>query len=40
VWPGRVLFEVDGVADKIAVETLTKAAKKLPLKAKVVSRAH
>jgi large subunit ribosomal protein L16 len=38
VWPGRVLFEVDGVADATAVETLTKAAKKLPLKAKVVTR--
>lgn len=40
VWPGRVLFEVDGVADSVAVEALTKAAKKLPLKAKVVARAH
>jgi large subunit ribosomal protein L16 len=40
VWPGRVLFEVDGVSDAIAKETLTKAAKKLPLKAKVVSRTH
>ena len=38
VWPGRVLFEVDGVTDAVAVETLIKAAKKLPLKAKVVSR--
>ncbi len=38
VWPGRVLFEVDGVTDAAAVETLTKAAKKLPLKAKVVAR--
>jgi large subunit ribosomal protein L16 len=40
IWPGRVLFEVDGVTDALAVETLTKAAKKLPLKAKVVSRSH
>ena len=38
VWPGRILFEVDGVTDAVAVETLTKAAKKLPLKGKVVSR--
>src|SRR5579872_7116650 len=38
VWPGRVLFEVDGVADDVAVKTLTAAAKKLPLKAKVVAR--
>lgn len=38
IWPGRVLFEVDGVSNEIAVEALTKAAKKLPLKAKVVAR--
>ena len=38
VWPGRILFEVDGVDEKVAVDTLTKAAKKLPLKAKVVAR--
>ncbi|MDP4020500.1 MAG: 50S ribosomal protein L16 [Candidatus Adlerbacteria bacterium] len=38
VWPGRVLFEVDGVGDKAAIETLAKAGKKLPLKTKVVSR--
>ncbi len=40
VWPGRIMFEVDGVTDAIAVETLIKASKKLPLKAKVVSRSH
>jgi large subunit ribosomal protein L16 len=40
IWPGRVLFEVDGVTDAIATDALLKAAKKLPLKAKVVSRAH
>lgn len=40
VWPGRVLFEVDGVSDAVATSTLTKAAKKLPLKAKVITRAH
>lgn len=40
VWPGRVLFEVDGVTDAVATDALIKAAKKLPLKAKVVSRAH
>lgn len=38
IWPGRVLFEVDGVTDSVATEALTKAAKKLPLKAKVVAR--
>ncbi len=40
VWPGRVLFEVDGVAATIATDTLIKAGKKLPLKTKVVTRAH
>lgn len=38
IWPGRVLFEVDGVSDEVAVKTLLAAAKKLPLKAKVVAR--
>ncbi len=38
IWPGRILFEVDGVEEKIAVDALIKAAKKLPLKARVVSR--
>ena len=40
VWPGRVLFEVDGVTDAVAIESLIKAGKKLPLKTKVVSRIH
>jgi large subunit ribosomal protein L16 len=38
VWPGRILFEVDGVDEKTAVLALNNAAKKLPLKAKVVAR--
>ena len=38
VWPGRVLFEVDGVADDVAQKTLVAAGKKLPLKTKVVAR--
>ena len=38
VWPGRILFEVDGVAEETAVKALVGAAKKLPLKAKVVTR--
>ena len=38
IWPGRVLFEVDGVSDAVATKALVGAAKKLPLKAKVVSR--
>jgi large subunit ribosomal protein L16 len=40
VWPGRVLFEVDGVPEAIAKTTLEKAGKKLPLKTKVVVRTH
>jgi len=38
IWPGRILFEVDGVADALAKRTLVNAAKKLPLKTKVVTR--
>jgi large subunit ribosomal protein L16 len=38
VWPGRILFEVDGVAAGAAIDTLAKAGKKLPLKTKVVAR--
>lgn len=38
VLPGRVIFEVDGVPDAIATEALIAAAKKLPLKARVVTR--
>ena len=40
IWPGRILFEVDGVDEKTAVAALTNAAKKLPIKARVVSRSH
>lgn len=38
IWPGRILFEVDGVDAVLATKTLISAAKKLPLKAKVVAR--
>ena len=38
IWPGRILCEVDGVDDKTAILALNNAAKKLPLKAKVVAR--
>lgn len=40
VWPGRVLFEVDGVSEAVAKEALRKAGAKLPIKTKVVARAH
>ena len=38
VLPGRILFEVDGVIEEIARESLRKATAKLPIKTKVVSR--
>ena len=38
VFPGRVMFEVDGVTDAVAREALRKAAAKLPLKSKTVAR--
>lgn len=36
VVPGLILFEVDGVADDVAVMALEKAANKLPFKTKIV----
>ena len=39
VKPGRVLFEISGVAEDIAREALRLATHKLPCKCKVVSRA-
>ena len=38
VAPGRVLFEVDGVTEAVAREALRKAAAKLPLKGRFVTR--
>lgn len=35
---GRILFEVDGVDEKVAREALRKAGAKLPIKTKIVSR--
>ncbi|MEK7558598.1 MAG: 50S ribosomal protein L16 [Patescibacteria group bacterium] len=40
VKPGRVIFEVDGVTDVVARESLRKAGTKLPIKTRVVSREH
>ncbi|OGI73096.1 50S ribosomal protein L16 [Candidatus Nomurabacteria bacterium RIFCSPHIGHO2_02_FULL_41_18] len=40
VLPGRIIFEVDGVEDKVAKEALRKAGSKLPVKAKIISRAY
>ncbi len=38
VQPGRILFEIDGVADEIALEALRLGAAKLPVKTKIVRR--
>jgi len=38
VKPGRILFEVDGVDEKMASEALRKAGSKLPVKTKFVKR--
>lgn len=38
VLPGRILFEIDGVSDEIAKDTLRKAGSKLPVKTKIVTR--
>ena len=40
VFPGRIIFEVDGVDEAIAHEALRKACTKLPLKTRIISRAH
>jgi large subunit ribosomal protein L16 len=39
VKPGRVMFEVAGVTDEVARESMRLAAQKLPIKCKFVSRA-
>ena len=36
--PGRILYEVDGLTDEVAIEAMRLAAQKLPLKTKVVRR--
>jgi large subunit ribosomal protein L16 len=38
VKPGRILFEIDGVDDKVAREALRLAGHKLPVKTKIISR--
>ena len=40
VFPGRIIFEVDGVDEAIAKEALRKAGTKLPVKTRIVSRVH
>jgi large subunit ribosomal protein L16 len=38
VKPGRIIFELDGVADKVAREALQLGAEKLPSKTRIVTR--
>src|SRR5579863_264413 len=38
VAPGRIMFEIDGVAEALAREALTLGAAKLPIKTKMVTR--
>ena len=40
VFPGRIIFEVDGVPEGVAREALRKAGSKLPTKVRIISRAH
>ena len=36
--PGRIIFEIDGLKEEVAEEALRKAADKLPIKTKIISR--
>jgi large subunit ribosomal protein L16 len=38
VRPGRILYEIDGVPEEIAMEALRLAAYKLPIKAQIIKR--
>ncbi|KAF0175596.1 MAG: 50S ribosomal protein L16 [Hyphomonadaceae bacterium] len=38
IHPGRIMFEIDGVADDIALESLRLGAAKLPIKTRIVAR--
>ena len=40
VFPGRIIFEVDGVPEGVAREALRKAGTKLPVKTRVIGREH
>ena len=39
VKPGRVMFELSGVNEELAREAMLRAAHKLPIKSKFISRA-
>jgi len=36
--PGKILFEISGVPDEVAIESLNKAGHKLPVRTKIVSK--
>jgi len=38
VAPGRILFEIDGVSEEVALEALRLGAAKLPIRTKIVKR--
>lgn len=38
VWPGRIMFEIDGIGSAEALEALRKAGTKMPVKTKAVTR--
>ncbi len=38
VQPGRIIFEIDGVSDEVAVQALKLGAQKLPVQTKTVTR--
>ena len=40
VFPGRIIFEVDGAEEVVAKEALRKAGSKLPMKTRIISRIH
>ena len=40
VKPGRILFEMDGVAEDVAKEAMRLAGHKLPIKTKFISKAE
>jgi large subunit ribosomal protein L16 len=40
VRPGNILFELDGVTESVARESLRLAATKLPIRTRFISRQH
>jgi large subunit ribosomal protein L16 len=40
VKPGRIMFELGGVREQLALEALSRAAQKMPIKCKIIIRAN